>query len=96
MPKLNPGVRREVMDYLEDHDATKEERREVWQWVHRGMDIYSNPWLYAWSGGFPMDLLSAMRFDKNLSDWFDSLSPEEREAESGSRSARISDDELMF
>ena len=96
MPKLNPEVRREVMDYLEENDATKEERREVWQWVHRGVDIYSNPWLYAWSGGFPMDLISAMRFDRELNEWYDSLTPEERKAKFGSCNTPLSNDDLML
>ena len=66
MPKLDPDTRHEVMTYLKNNNATKQERREVWQWVHRGVDILDNPWLYAWSGGGPMDLLSALRFDKDL------------------------------
>ena len=46
MPKLDREVRREVTQYLEENAATQEERREVWQWVHRGVNIYDNPWLY--------------------------------------------------
>ena len=83
MLKLDPDTRREVMAYLKENNATKEERREVWQWVHRGVDVYDNPWLYAWSGGFPMDLLSALRFDLELRQWYNSLTPEERETELG-------------
>ena len=81
MPKLNPDTRQEVTAYLNENDASKEERSEVWQWVNRGMDIYDNPWFYVWSGGFPMDLISALRFDRELNEWYDSMTPEEREAE---------------
>ena len=81
MSRLDPDTRQEVTAYLKENNATKEERREVWQWVHREVDIYGNPWLYAWSGGFPMDLISALRFDRKLNEWYDSLTPEEREAE---------------
>ena len=96
MPKLDRQVRHEVTEYLEENAAAKEERREVWQWVHRGVDIHDNPWLYAWSGGVPMDLLSALRFDKDLSEWYDSLPSEERKAEFGTHSTHLSDDELIF
>lgn len=73
MPKLDPHTRYEVMAYLKENNATKDERREVWQWVHRGVDIHDNPWLYAWSGGFPMDLISALRFDQELRQWYKNL-----------------------
>ena len=81
MPKLDPDTRQEVMTYLKKNNATKQERREVWQWVHRGVDIHDNPWLYAWSGGFPMDLISALRFDQELEEWYNTMTPDEREAE---------------
>ena len=81
MPKLDPDTRHEVMTYLKENNATKQERREVWQWVHRGVDIHDNPWLYAWSGGFPMDLISALRFDQELGEWYNTVTPDEREAE---------------
>ena len=94
MPKLDPEVRREVMDCLEENDATKEERRKVWQWVHRGADICNNPWLYAWSGAFPMDLISALRFDRELNEWYDSLTPEQQEAEFGRHGNPLNDEDL--
>lgn len=94
MPKLDPKTKREVMNYLAENDATKEERREVWQWVHRGMDVYSNPWHYAWSGGYPMDLISALRFDSELNEWYESMTQEERKAEFGGHDTLIMSDDL--
>ena len=94
MSKLDPDTRHEVMAYLNENNATKEERRDVWQWVHHGANIYDNPWLYAWSGGFPMDLISALRFDKELKEWYDSLTLEEREAEFGSHDDLLIDEVL--
>ena len=94
MSKLDPDTRREVMAYLNESNAAKEERRDVWQWVHHGADIDDNPWLYAWSGGFPMDLISALRFDKELKEWYDSLSPEERETEFVRRDDPLNDEDL--
>ncbi len=43
-----------------------------------------------------MDLLSALRFDRELDEWYDSLTPEEREVEFGDHGEPITDDELMF
>ena len=94
MPKLDPNTRQEVMAYLKENSATKEERREVWQWVHHGADIYGNPWLYAWEGGFTMDLISALRFDRELREWYDSMTPEEREAEFGTHDDLLICEEL--
>ena len=95
MPKLDTETRREVMEYLRENNASHEERREVSQWVYLGTDIYDNPWYYAFAGGMPMDLLSALRFDRELDEWYASLTPEEREAEFGNHGDPITDDELM-
>ena len=73
MPKLDAETRREVMEYLQENNASTEERRTVWQWVHLGRNIYDNPWYYAFAGGVPMDLISALRFDKELYEWYVSL-----------------------
>lgn len=51
---------------------------------------------YAFAGGVPMDLISALRFDKELDEWHDSLTPDEREAEFADHGEPITDDELMF
>ena len=42
------------------------------------------------------DLISALRFDKELDEWHDSLTPDEREAEYADHGEPITDDELMF
>ena len=94
MPKLDPDIQREVMAYLKEHNASKQERREVWQWVHHGADVYANPWLYAWSGGFPMDLISALRFDRELREWYITMTPEERETEFARHDDSLIDEDL--
>jgi hypothetical protein len=96
MPKLDAEARREVMEYLRENNASPKERRTVWQWVHLGTDIHDNPCYYAFAGGAPMDLISALRFDKELDDWYASLTPEEQEEEFGDHGEPITDDELMF
>ena len=94
MPKLDPDIQREVMAYLKENNASKQERREVWQWVHHGADVHDNPWLYAWSGGFPMDLISALRFDRELREWYITMTPEERETEFGRHDDSLIDEDL--
>lgn len=45
-----------------------EERATVWQMMHEGYDYLSNPWLYAFDGGILMDLVAALRFDRDLQE----------------------------
>ena len=96
MPKLDTKTRREVMEYLRENNASPKERRTIWQWVHLGTDIYDNPWYYAFTGGMPMDLLSALRFGRELDEWYESLTPEEWEVEFGDHGEPITHDELIF
>ena len=79
MPKLDSDLRCEVQTYLKENNATKEERATVWRMVHEGQDHLANPWLYAFEGGFLMDLVSALRFDQDLQDWYESMTAAERE-----------------
>lgn len=79
MSMLDPALRREVQAYLNENNASKEERDTVWQMVREGYDHLSNPWYYAFDGGILMDLVAALRFDRDLMEWFDSLPPEEQE-----------------
>ena len=95
MPKLDSHLRREVQEYLKETGATKEERATVWQMVHEGYDYLSNPWLYAFDGGILMDLVAALRFDRDLQEWYDSMTPEEREETFGSHNEPLKDDLLI-
>ena len=53
--------RQEVLDYLEKHAASPEERRQTWRWVRQGHDLSENPWFLYEESGWPMDFISAMR-----------------------------------
>ena len=53
--------RREVLDYLEKHTASPEERRQTWRWVKQDHDLSDNPWLLYDDSGWPMDFISALR-----------------------------------
>lgn len=85
MPKLDPKLRREVQAYLDEMNATKAERAYVWRWVHSGHDFLSNSWYYAFEGGILMDIVSALRFDDELTEWVQAMSPEEFEEQFGEK-----------
>lgn len=95
MPKLDSHLRREVQEYLRENRATKEERTIVWQMVHEGYDYLSNPWFYAFDGGILMDLIAALRFDRDLQEWYDSMTPEEREETFGSHNEPLDEEYLL-
>lgn len=78
MAKFDAVLQDEVKIYLSENNATKAERASVWQMVHRGQDYLSNPWGYAFDGGYLMDLVAALRFEDDLQEWYDSLSSDER------------------
>ena len=60
---------------------SKEECRELHEWVAKGRSSYDNSNYICGAGGYPLDFISALRAEKELQDWFDSLSEEEKEAE---------------
>ena len=53
--------RQEVLDYLEKHSASPEERRQTGRWVRQGHDLSENPWFLYEESGWTMDFISAMR-----------------------------------
>lgn len=63
--------------------ATETERAYVWRWVHDGHDFLSNRWYYAIEGGILMDIVSALQFDAELTEWVQAMSPEEFEEQFG-------------
>lgn len=85
MPKLNPELQGEVQAYLDEMNATKTERAYVWRRVHNGHDFLSNGWYYAFEGGILMDIVSALRFDSELTEWVQDMSPEEFEEQFGEK-----------
>lgn len=63
--------------------------------VHEGYDYLSNPWFYAFDGGVLMDLVAALRFDRDLQEWYDSMTPEEREETFGPHDDPFTDASLL-
>ena len=78
MPKLDSELRLEVQEYLAEMNATKAERDDVWYWVHHGADIYDNPWFYYNDAGWPADLVTALRMDRDLREEYEAMTEEER------------------
>ena len=59
---------------------TSEERRELYKWVSSGRSPYDNGDYIYGDNGYPLDFVSAMRFEKEQMEWFQSLSEEEKNA----------------
>lgn len=78
-------VRTFLLEQLKEYEANtpmnKEERKALHDWVANGRSPYDNGDYICGDNGFPLDFISALRAEKELRDWFDSLSEEEKEAE---------------
>jgi len=78
-------VRTFLFEQLKEYEANtpmnKEERKALHDWVANGRSPYDNGDYICGDNGFPLDFISALRAEKELRDWFDSLSEEEKEAE---------------
>ena len=62
---------------------TSEERKELHKWVASGRSPYDNGDYIYGENGWPMDFVSAMRFEADQMEWFASLSEEEKQALQG-------------
>lgn len=73
-----------LLQQLKEYEAStfmsKEERKELHDWVSKGKSPYDNGNHICFDGGFPLDFISALRADKAEQDWFNSLSKEEKNA----------------
>lgn len=72
--------------------------RELHEWVAKGRSPYDNGDYICGAGGYPLDFISALRAEKELQGWFDSLSEAEKEAERQGRSYQYATetDEIYF
>lgn len=70
----------QLKDYEANTPMSKEERRELHEWVAKGRSPYDNGDYICGADGYPLDFISALRTEKELQDWFESLSEEEKEA----------------
>ena len=65
---IGPGKQTEAFDelaaYLTSMDVTSEEYEETAYWLEKGIEFRNNPWDYCEESGIPMDIVSALRADK--------------------------------
>lgn len=82
---ISQEVRTFLLEQLKEYEAdtpmTKEERKELHEWVAKGRSPYDNGDYICGAGGYPLDFISALRAEKELQEWFDNLSEEEKAAE---------------
>ena len=71
----------QLKEYEANTPMSKEERRELHKWVAKGRSPYDNGDYICGADWYPLDFISALRAEKELQDWFESLSEEEKEAE---------------
>ena len=60
-------LRKELKEYMQNTvGMTKSEINELREWVASGNSVYDNPYFYSDDSGWPMDYISAMRFDEEI------------------------------
>lgn len=95
-------VRELLTEQLKEYESrtpmSREERRELHDWVAEGKSPYDNGDYICGESGLPLDFISTLRASRELQDWFASLSEEEKEAERRSNCALYSTetDEVCF
>ena len=67
----------QLKKYEKEMAMTSEERKELHKWVASGRSPYDNGDYIYGENGWPMDFVSAMRFEADQMEWFASLSEEE-------------------
>ena len=70
----------QLKKYEKEMAMTSEERKELHKWVASGRSPYDNGDYIYGENGWPMDFVSAMRFEADQMEWFASLSEEEKQA----------------
>ena len=70
----------QLKQYEKEIVMTSNERKELYKWVASGRSPYDNGDYICGENGWPLDFVSAMRFEEEQMKWFQSLSEEEKEA----------------
>ena len=104
--KFHKHVTREIRELLQEQlkeyeahtQMTKEERKALHDWVASGRSPYDNGDYLCGDGGYPLDFISALRANKELQEWYDSLSEDEKQAEKSGHCYQYSTDtdEIYF
>ena len=68
----------QLRQYEKEMIMTSEERKELHKWVASGRSPYDNGDYICTEGGFPLDFISALRFETEQREWYQSLSEKEK------------------
>ena len=68
----------ELKEYEKEMKMTKEERKNLHEWVSMGHSPYENSWSACYEGGYPVDYLSAEREMREELEYYESLTDEEK------------------
>ena len=60
-------LKHEAAEYMKTTDMTQEEREELLAWVKEGNSVYANPGLLSDDRGRPMDFITALRAEDDMS-----------------------------
>lgn len=86
----------QLRQYEKEMRMTSEERKELHKWVASGRSPYDNGDYICSDSGYPLDFVSALRFEAEQMEWYQSLSEEEKEElHSNSIKYNTRTDELM-
>lgn len=84
--ELREILREQLKQYKKEIEMTREELHDLEEWVSSGRSPYENGDYICTEGGYPMDFISAERLQKAETEWFNSLSDDEREEFRGRQS----------
>lgn len=86
----------QLRQYEKEMRMNADERKALHKWVASGRSPYDNGDYICSDGGYPLDFVSALRFEKEQMEWYQSLSEEEKEQlVSGSIEYNPEMDEIM-
>lgn len=60
----------EIVHYLDENKATREERRYAWKWIREGNSIYNNPGDFYGEDGNPLDFIQGIRAIADMEEEF--------------------------
>jgi len=65
-PELREALLEQLKEYKKEMKMSRSELSELNKWVSEGHSPYENGDFYYFEGGYPMDFVSALRFDREL------------------------------
>ena len=86
----------QLRQYEKEMRMNSDERKALHKWVASGRSPYDNGDYICTDGGYPLDFVSALRFEEEQMEWYQNISEEEKE-DLSSRSIEYNTktDELM-